>query len=160
MPDSVLVVGELACAAINRKVDAGVKVVVPIIADEVSMPFDIGTDFHVIAEWRAFDGHRELLEPAKETRKLSDLRLDVVGQSLGQFHVFCADGDEHGSILQFWRTRLVADLSDRHHATVRWQTLSRTTRCGNASPLRPDPPRRTKEPRLSPFGLSTESPVG
>lgn len=72
----------------------------PVVADEIAMSFDIGSDLDVIPTGSPFDRDRELLKSIEKAGELSDLRLDVVRQCFGQFHMFCADCDEHGSILQ------------------------------------------------------------
>ena len=102
--DAIFVTGELSCAAIDCQINAGVEIVVLVITNEVLVPFDIGSNFDVVSVRRAFNRDGELLKAIEELGQLPNFRHDVLGDRVGQFHVFCADGDEHGSILQFWRT--------------------------------------------------------
>ncbi len=104
MSNSILVIGQLSRSAINGKIDTGVEVAVSIVANEVLMFLDIRSNFDVVSNGCTFDCDCKLLQPVEEARKFADLRLDVIGQSFGQFHVSSANCDEHVSILLFWRT--------------------------------------------------------
>jgi len=93
--NAVLVLRELAHAAVHSQIDACVEVAVQIVADEVSVMLDIGADFHMKASRCSLDCDGELLQPAEEAGQLTDLRSDVLADGLGQFHVLRCDGDEH-----------------------------------------------------------------
>ena len=104
MPNSVLVVSELARSAINCEINAGIEVVVLVVANEILVALNIRPNLDVVSVWGTFDRHRKLLQSIEEFRQLADLRHDILGDRFGQFHVFCADSDEHVEILHGWRT--------------------------------------------------------
>lgn len=97
--NAVLVVRELPHAAVHGQIDARIQITVQVVADEVLVVLDIGANFNMKASRRSFDRHGELLQPTEKAWQLADLRSDVLVDRLGQFHVLCADGDEHVVLL-------------------------------------------------------------
>ncbi len=95
MAKFVFVTRELPCTPLDGDIHARVEIVVLGVTDEVLMALDIRANLDVISVWCALDGDGELLQSFEKPRQFSNLGLDVLGESFGQFHVFCADSDEH-----------------------------------------------------------------
>lgn len=104
MSNSVFVMRQLSCASIDGKINACIEIIVAIVAYKVLVSFDIGADFDMETSRSPLDRDSKLLQPIEETWEFSDLRLDVFRDGFSQFHVFCANCDEHVSLLHIWWT--------------------------------------------------------